>query len=162
MNKNGFLLASETLKIIIAVICIAFLIYFLANLYFSKAGAEKITEAQTNLDRVNDIVLALADGESETQDIPSPEGWYLFGFVGEEKPNSCAGKNCLCICNNVFEYGLQEKVLRQAKKCDEKGACLVVEDLISKVEIEIRGPDDLNFILIKNQGGKILIGENEL
>lgn len=152
MNKKGFLLASETLKIVIAVICIAFLIYFLVNLYFSNANTEKITEAQNNLDRIDDIVLSLEEGESTMQDIVNPEGWHLFSFIEDEKPNSCAGQNCLCICSNSL-------IQKQEKKCDEDGVCLIVSDLVSDIDIKINGPNDLNVLLIKNQGGKILIGE---
>lgn len=47
-NKKGFLLANETLKIIIAVICIGFLIYFLAMLYLSKSGTQDKMDAENN------------------------------------------------------------------------------------------------------------------
>ena len=162
MNKRGFLLASETLKIVVAVICIMFLIYFLVSLYFSKTGAEKIKEAEDSLGRINDIILALPEGGSGRQDIPNPKSWNLFNFIGEYKPNSCAGKNCLCICKNVFEYGIKEKELRQASKCDSKGSCLIVSDLTGQpLDIKIKGPDDLVFILIKKQNGEILITEDE-
>lgn len=160
MDRKGFLLASETLKIVVAVICIAFLIYFLTSLYYSKTGADKLQKAEDSLRNVNDIISALQEGMSQRQDIPNPKSWYLLSFIEEEKPNSCAGNNCLCICKAVSEYGFKEKILRQTKKCDEKGTCIVVPELMSSVEIEIRGTENLNFILIKKQNEKILITED--
>ena len=41
MNRKGFLLAEETLKIILALIAITFLVYFLVSLYMF--GVEKST-----------------------------------------------------------------------------------------------------------------------
>jgi hypothetical protein len=148
MNKRGFLLAEETLKILVAVICILFLAFFLFSLYNSKVGAEKVKEAKENLNRIGEIIFSLSEGQTENQDIPNPKGWNLYSFIGEEKPNSCLGENCLCICAT-------------AKKCDKKGSCIIVSNLASpNLDIEIGGADDLTFINIKKQNGNILIGEN--
>ena len=156
MNKRGFFLAEETLKILVAVICILFLAFFLVSLYNSKTGADKIKKAEENLNRVGEIVSSLSEGQVQNQDIPSPEGWHLYSFIQEKKPNSCLGSNCLCICAN----SLIELVTSQAKKCDDKGSCLVISNLgSSNLDIKINGADDLTFIGIKKQNGKILIGE---
>ena len=45
-NKRGFLLAEETLKIIIAVICIVFLVYILVAVYNSHSADKKIEQAK--------------------------------------------------------------------------------------------------------------------
>src|SRR3989338_4460161 len=75
-EKRGFLLAEETLKIIIAVISIGFLIYFLAALYFASRDAEKLEQAGASLEfLINDI------------------------------PNSCLNigwEKCICICENTL------------------------------------------------------------
>jgi len=155
-NKNGFLLAEETLKIVIAVICIMFLVYFLTSLYFNKINEEKLkhaknvlTEANENLeDSIDDV---RNSGQSKDFPIINPKSWYLFSFTGKNKPDSCARKNCLCICDNVVDI-----LGRQIKECSKEGVCLIVEDLKEFEEIEIN-PDESLRILIKKVNGKIEI-----
>lgn len=156
MNKRAFLLAEETLKIIIAVIAIGFLIYFLSQLYFSKVQGDKLKYAESALERTEEIVHNLEGGEVEEQILANPQGWYLFGFMGEVKPNSCLDENCLCLCPKALDY--EGRFNRQQKKCTEKGSCLIVENLGGEVEIKIE-KDELNFILIKKENEKILVSK---
>jgi hypothetical protein len=157
MNNKGFLLAEETLKIIIAVICIGLLIYLLVSIYNNKAGGEKKLLAKGTLERTQEIISSLSEGGSESQDLVNPEKWYFMSFVGNEiKPNSCLGKNCICICENAWDY--KDKFQRQQKRCDEKGECIVVENLRNvKFNIRIDGTDNLKFINIKKEKGVITI-----
>ncbi len=153
MNRKGFFLAEETLKIIVAVICIVFLAFFVVSLYNSKTGANKIKDAEENLDRIKLIVSSLAEGGVQKQDIPNPKGWHIYSFTEEQKPNSCLGNNCLCICAD----SLIEQIKSQAKRCDDKGSCLVIQNLESKnLDIKIN-----TFVIIKKLDGKILIGEQK-
>ncbi len=143
MNRKGFLLGEETLKIVVAVICIVFLIYLLVSIYFSMSGAENIKFAQAIVngehgiaEEINRINLG---GEYASQGflVPNPSGWYIFSFAGEKKPNLCTGQNCLCVCGNelvnIFD--------RQIKQCDAKGACFIVPNLkeFEKIKIEKAG-----------------------
>jgi hypothetical protein len=157
MNKKGFLLADETLKIIIAVICICLLVYLLISIYNNKVGGEKKLLAKGVLDRTQEIISSLGEGAIETQDLVNPEGWYLISFTGGRvKPNSCLNKNCVCICDSAWDY--KDKFNRQQKKCDEKGECLVVENLKEvQLNIKIEGTDNLKFIRIKKDKGVISI-----
>src|SRR3989338_170905 len=100
MNKRGFLLAEETLKMIIAAICILFLIYFLVSLYFGKVKKQELKEAQESLSRIANITKSIERGEISIGNVSgiNPDGWSLFGFIQNKKPNSCAGKPCICIC----------------------------------------------------------------
>ncbi|MCH9028348.1 MAG: hypothetical protein IH819_01785 [Bacteroidetes bacterium] len=103
MNKKAFLLAEETLKIVIAVISISFLVYFLSSLYFANQSSKELELAEATLERIGDIIKGLSEGKSELQDVSNPQGWYLFSFTeNNEKPNTCIGKNCLCICDEVL------------------------------------------------------------
>ncbi len=155
-DKRGFMLGEETLKILVAVICIIFLVYILVAIYNSNTSAKKIEEAKNILSRIETIIVSLEEGAIENQDVPNPQGWHLYSFMEEEKPNSCLNDNCLCICAN----SLIESIKSQAKKCDEKGACLVISNLAtSNLNLKIKDVDELLFIGIKKQGGKILIGE---
>ena len=55
-NRKGFLLAEETLKIILAVISIGFLVYFLSALYFANQNSEELEQAEASLEfLINEI-----------------------------------------------------------------------------------------------------------
>ena len=150
-NKKGFLLAEETLKIVVAIICIIFLIYLLGAIYSSNVSSRKMGEATETLSRMNSIISSLEEGESESQDILDPTGWHLYSFVEGEKPNSCLNNNCLCICDNSL-------LTSQLKKCDDKGVCLEVENLEGPgIDLEIGSDKDFLFVEIKKQDEKIFI-----
>jgi len=153
-NQRAFLLGEETLKIVVALICIVMLIYFLAMLYYAKVDSNKLRQAQAlltnssesikekinNLDKINPV----------EQHLMNPKGWYLFSFVnGEEKPNSCAGLNCLCICPSKNFWN------SQVEKCGDKGVCLIEENLQKFSEIKI----DQQFIIIRKVNNNIIIRE---
>jgi hypothetical protein len=151
-NKKGFLLGEETVKIIIAVVCIGFLVFLLIAIYMTSVNNGKLKQAQAILtDSPTGSIKVVIDrvrsgqgnigGNSEELPLLSPQGWYLYSFVGgDKKPNSCLGKNCLCICDSVVVdtlFGLMNS--RQLSECDNHGACLVVEDLENspiKIKIE--------------------------
>jgi hypothetical protein len=102
------------------------------------------------------IILGLEEGESENKDIMNPQGWHLYSFVEEEKPNLCLNQRCLCIC----EASLIEMINSQAKKCDNKGACLVVSNLANAdIDFKIKGTKNVLFIKIKKQSGRIFVEE---
>ncbi len=141
MDKKGFLLGEETLKIIIALICLGLLVYFLGALYMSNLNSQKLVQAEETLSRISDIVKN-NQANLESVEMLNPAGWYLFSFVNVLSPNSCAGKNCLCICDNVNVdtlFGLIES--RQLQECGKNGVCLIVENLNSfeKIKIEKSG-----------------------
>ena len=164
MNRKGFLLASETLKIIIAVICIGFLVYFLVHLYMTNVGARELGEAEASLKEGNGALLVIIEGLGsgdvrEDYLIPNPAGWWLIGFVGDEvKPNLCAGGNCLCLCKKKLDRDLPWNKNRQAATCDKTGVCGVVENLgnLEKIQIGKSG----THVDIRNDGGIININES--
>ncbi len=143
-NKRGFLLAEETLKIIIAVICIGLLVYLLFALYFSRSNERDLIDAQNSLKNSSNSFkssverVRLGNGNNGSYVdyllIHNPVGWHLFSFVGsEKKPNSCAGQNCLCICDDVWVDTLVGLIdSRQIKECDDSGVCYIVSDLANK------------------------------
>jgi len=142
-NKKANLLPEEVLKILIAVICIGFLIFLLVSLYSSLTGQQSKKEALASIDLISkEITRINNDGEYNIQGIPvpNPSGWYIFSFVGEElKPNLCTGINCVCICEDVtYIFNWQKRL---AKKCDDKGSCFVVSNLkkFDKIKIEKSG-----------------------
>jgi hypothetical protein len=169
-NKRGFLLGEETLKIIVAVICIILLVGLLVALYYSQINSAKTKQAQATLTNSSESIASVIErvelgqglnGSSETKLIHNPSGWYLSSYTGNsQKPNSCAGENCLCICDKVFVdtlFGIMDS--RQLKECDKNGACLIVSDLKDKeISIKINPGTGL---LIKKQDNFIEVSEYE-
>ena len=154
-NKKGFLLAEETLKIVIAVISISFLIYFLNSLYFSKINEQKKQHAEATLEKIYEKIKNLQI-EKETINDPTPLGWHFFSFVGQnKKPNFCAGKNCLCICDKVL-WDLSG-FDRQINECDNDGVCKIIENLDGFDEIEIKGPPFSIEIIKNSELNKVII-----
>ena len=139
-SKKGILLADETLKMVIAFICIVFLIYFLVALYFSRADVISMDQARRTLidspESIQKTIDAMKNVEARGFVLDNPAGWNLFSFTGDAKPNLCAGKNCLCICDK--RYAATSVFLSQASKCDErsKGVCAPMENL-EKQDISI-------------------------
>ena len=157
-NKSGFLLAEETLKIVIALIALTFLIYFLISLYFAKTSETALQRSRNILiesdESIKNIIENLKESESRETSVPGIhdaggfDDWVLYSFVGDLKPNSCLGQNCLCICDDAITS-------RQIQRCDEKGVCAKVPNLDSNVEIELK--DALNFIVIEKINEEIHI-----
>ena len=142
IKKNGNLLPEETLKIIIAVIGIGFLIFLLTSLYFSLAGTQSAKYAEASLNNLILKEVQRVDGGGEYNPpgifIPNPSGWSIFSFTGEnKKPNFCSGENCICICKNI----MIDLFNRQIKECDSNGVCAVISNIegFSKIEIEKSG-----------------------
>lgn len=157
-DKKGFLLAEETLKILVALICIVFLVYILVSVYNANTSDKKLKDARDVLSRIDNITSSIKEGDTQSQDIANPSGWHLYSFVEQDRPDSCLNTNCLCIC----EKPLIELLKSTAKKCNEKGVCLVVPNLaMSKIDLKIRDPDNLLFINIKKQNGKIFVEERK-
>ena len=158
-NKKAMLLTEETLKIVIAVIGIGLLIYLLIALYFNSTSEKKLGQANAILKESDESIKAVIDNLDKVNpkrvNILAPQGWFLFSFVDDKKPNSCVNEVCLCICPitiNVFD--------KQIKKCDEKGVCLAVPDLIEFEKIKIKSSKKaFTSINIEEVDNKIKVSE---
>lgn len=157
MNKKAFLLAEETLKVVVAVICLIFLAYFLTSLYYSKINDEKLKFAKDILGTLNEKITLLEDGGFFEQDVVNPNGWYLIGFTNDIKPNSCSNQNCICICPIAYDY--KGTFNRQQKKCDDKGSCLIINELRNiPLELKITTNPAL-FLKVEKDNGRVLINK---
>ena len=158
MNRRGMLLASETLKMILGIISIGFLVFLLTSLYFANVDSKNLVDAKATIERVSQVAERVGSGEIsfETINAVSPAGWNFFSFTeAETKPNSCANQNCLCICDEVWsEFGgfFGE---RQVNECGENGACIIISNLKKFETFEIGGADDSTDIEIRKQGESI-------
>ena len=131
-KRRGFLLAEETLKIIIAVLCIGFLVYLLFSLYQHTQDSKNLEFAK---DSLNFLAGEINSGKMSV-DIYNPQGWNLnewpqniqvenplLSQAGESStstvqqiPLSCYNlgwKSCICICEENTK-----------DSCDNKGVCI--------------------------------------
>jgi hypothetical protein len=163
-NKKGEgeLLPEETLKIIIAVICIVVLLGLFAAVYFALTGNQSMKFAQDIVNGNHGIASEIRRVNAGGMDnnsffIPNPSGWYVFSFVAQDiKPNSCAGSNCLCLCESLL-VGIINTDSRQAQRCDSKGVCVAVPNLKKFDAIQIKGGGI--FVSIKSINGQIQIAK---
>jgi hypothetical protein len=159
MNRKATLLPEEVFKIILAAICIGFLIFLFVSLYFAATGGQNKKLAEASLRKLaNETVRVNEGGTFDSQGIliPNPTGWYIFGFVGGNlKPNLCTGQNCFCICENVALNPFNWRDKAQLKKCDNVGSCAIVSNLKSfgKIKIESGGIA----LFVRKVGGEIEI-----
>jgi hypothetical protein len=135
MNKKAsMLLPEETIKIIVAALCIGFLAFILISIYLSVTGENNKKYAEASVKNViSPEITSINNGEpfkSQGIPVPNPNGWFIFSFVGTElKPDLCTGQNCLCICENVAVNPFNWRDKAQLMKCDDKGSCIVVSNL---------------------------------
>ena len=155
------LLAEETLKMVIAVIVIVFLVYFLVNLYLGKLKDDTIKKSEQLLIKsdqsIKNVIDSLKEGESKSM-ILQEISWHLFSFTGNsEKPNSCTGKSCVCICDEVFEFGF----VKQVNECNKNGVCAIVPNLKNE-ELNIELQKDFSTeILISKQNNEVSIKKQD-
>ena len=147
-NNRGEILVNETLKIILSVIAIGFLVFFLTSLYFAKIYDESFITAQDTAKQI-DLVVKAGGG---AVDALTPKGWSLFSFVRRDRPNACSGKSCLCLCDDIPKAQFWKN---QLEECDKKGVCLIVDGLIEFEEIKIK--KELTSIEISENGGQISV-----
>ena len=167
MNKKGEeedLLMSETINLIVALLCIAALIGLIVLVYFALTTNQNTRYALESVNGKNGIANETkrinADGVNNSNFfVPNPSGWFIFSFVGEDiKPNKCAGANCICICEGVT-LNILDWQKRQLNKCDDKGSCAVISNLKKFDKIKINGGGV--FVSIKKVNDLIEITKND-
>jgi len=155
MNKKGIkLLGEETIKGLIGIICLAFLIILLFSVYFTSQRNSKLIQAKETLNKPEGIIAAIKSLESSSDgfkevSVFAPKGWHIFGFI-YSTPDSCLGEKCICICEKLL-------IGNQNKRCDEKGTCFIVSNLNKYFSIKIEPTTKLS--VIKKDG---LIGVKEI
>lgn len=126
-NKKGFLLAEETLKLVIAVIAIGFLAYFLVSLYFSVKNSDKLEQAKETLS----FVIDGAKSGKTSIDIYNPKDWYFISF-NQNLPQTCSNQglqSCICLCKE-----------NSLSSCNNDGFCIKNEDFSMVQPIKIENP----------------------
>lgn len=159
-NKKGELLVSETLKIILALISIGFLIYFLTALYSGNKDSKDLEFAKDSLQLLTE---GLNSNLSKIE-IYNPKNWVIGSWphsfttgrlvwakTEEGMPKSCSNlgwNNCVCICPKD-----------NPDECDEKGTCIENEFVIGEGNLKI---EKLRLVLIIDYENKKIVEENEL
>lgn len=136
-GESSTFLASKVVKILIALVCVIFLVYLLTQIWYGATKDSNYKKAEASLEKISLEIQRINDGEIENPDgvpIPNPS-WEIISFTESEKPNVCVNENCICICDINF----LDNEKSQAKKCDEKGVCKVVENLVKFETIKISG-----------------------
>lgn len=122
LNKKGFLLGEETVKLIIAVVCLVVLVIFLYSLYMANRNKE-YELAKASLQK---LVSDINAGQTESV-IYNPKDWFIGSYPekvvgGEVMPKLCSGENwgkCLCICKPYKSASYDDCDLSYAGICQE-------------------------------------------
>jgi len=113
MTKRGFLLAEETLKLIIALIAIGFLVYLLVSIYFSTQNSKELEQARAT---ISNVINESVKGSSSIG-VYNPKNWWILSWSQEKNiPTSCLNiglESCICVCPK-----------EDKDTCDEKGVCI--------------------------------------
>ena len=130
-NKRGFLLGEETVKLIIAVISILFLILFIIFLYNNFTKSKELDEAKSSLDYLTEQIKS----GSSTAELFNPKEWAIVSFSLEEGnlPDKCSKvgwESCLCICNPA------KGNINSRLACNLEGTC-------SENDFRITGDSDI-------------------
>lgn len=141
-NKRGFLLAETTLKIVIAVIAIGFLIYFLVSLYFASQDNDELEKARLSLDKLLEEI----DQERLNVELFNPQDWVLLSWpYGEDYPTKCVvlgWESCLCLCEDpwINTAGNFLDNCEETQICSDNPKKLVVMVGENQLPIEIGSP----------------------
>lgn len=100
-DKKGFLLAEETLKIILAVIAIGFLAFLLFSIYNTGRTSQNLEFAEESVD----FLLEEINAERSEVEIFNPDGWWVISWPREGvTPDACSNlgwENCICIVEDL-------------------------------------------------------------
>ena len=176
-SKRGFLLAEETLKMILAVLVIIVLLGLLTKIYYGYQNDKELKEAEATLERLSKVLPELTEGVTKEFEIFNPidEGvdwntdrWILFRWPeGDAIPNQCSirgWEDCICICKNSWasiaepnSFGLLEEfeIKKSAEKCDEIGTCIESPQLLNEdfMMVHLKGDSPLTINLEKTSEG---------
>jgi hypothetical protein len=108
-NKNGILMP-ETLKIIIAVICIGLLVYLSVSLYGIFAQQTKIEQARATLDQIFAEIEGLEEGEKSDYLVVAPKDWVIMDLKTDKE---------LCICPHPSKVEKE----KTDEECKDQGVC---------------------------------------
>jgi len=157
-NKKGFLLGEFTLKLIIAVLCIALLAFLFFKLYESFTNKNEVDKADSTLTKVADSINNAFLKGNDYYVLLSPKDWVLL-YSEEGKPNQCKGQRCLCLCEGEGVFDKIKKCFniescgndyvdydKQLLNCNSAGACKKIDKKIELPEMIKVDTTGVNFV----------------
>ncbi len=121
-EKRGFLLAEETVKLILAVIAIGFLAYLLFSLYNANKSSKELELAKESLE----FLFQEINAEKVEVEIYNPNGWWIISWPYEGIiPNFCSNlgwKDCVCIISK----GILTNTPEDYAEASDEGVCLEI------------------------------------
>ena len=140
INKKGFLLGEETIKLILAVVAIIFLVMFIVYLYNNFSNSKELEQARSSLEF---LVSQVNSGATQVQ-IFNPKDWVFSSWLSSASPIIPGAANmpkqclnpqwsaCLCFCSRP---GGSVKTFLVA--CDTRGICMQNDFSVEGSTIEI-------------------------
>ncbi len=123
MDKNGFLLAEETLKIVLAVIGIGLLVFLLVSIYYSSLEKKQLESAKILSEKISSTILN--EQENSLDLVGAPSGWVITSWPYQGiLPLSCSTLGytyCICICNRDLSSLSPGSY---AEDCNKLGVCI--------------------------------------
>ncbi|MEX0920536.1 MAG: hypothetical protein WDZ69_03080 [Candidatus Pacearchaeota archaeon] len=163
IDRKGFLLAEETLKMILSVIAIGFLAFLLFSLYNAGKSSQDLEFAEESVD----FLLEGINAEVEDVEIFNPEGWVVVSWPYEGMvPDACSNvgwENCICIVEDAGEWRdsvpLADGRIEKLKGNSNEGACREnPSDFSTNGPIKIR---DAPIVLEIDYENEVIRRENE-
>lgn len=154
-NKKAIILP-ETLKLVIAVICLVLLMYLAWSLYSLFVVKSKLAQAQGTLDGIAAKFQGLQEGETRDYLIVAPKDWRIISY---------GAKICICppeipekqeaTCNRLGYCLTSDSQLRISSFCFySMGNCISLQNLPKTVLISKGG----NTIELRGEGQGITYG----
>jgi len=146
MNKKGEgMTLNEFIKIIIAVICIAFLIYFSTLIYSGFKDKNNIKQADATLKDIIYRIEKMEVGKEASYLYLSPEKYYFLSSYDDNKVDFCSARNCLCLCKDseCKDFGIcrsTDKIF--LLKSNIEGESLVGKEIDAPVSFIIRNENE--------------------
>jgi len=83
MNKKAELLAPETLKIIISIICIVLLVYLLVSIYYATTNKQDLAKAKSTMDEISKSIDKANQDNSYVGILTTltPEDWVILSYT---------------------------------------------------------------------------------
>ena len=99
MNKRGDFFTLEVLHIILAVVCLIFLVYLGASMYSILKNKQEIQQAKALQEDLAPLEKDVLDNNAQREYlIIGPKNWFLTSFVAGVRAE-CNQNPCFCVCN---------------------------------------------------------------
>lgn len=160
MNNKKGILRSESLKMIVAIAGIVFLISLGVSLYGIFTKTSEINQAKNSISEIESKINYMEEKKINEADIliSKPKSWYFISWPLEKKtliPSKCI-KNCICICPK-----------KDLETCGKEGVCVELKkpafildsDGENKESYEIEGLFSLKINFIEDTKIEFTISE---